>query len=55
MLFHSGFLGLRPGRFVRCAHYRPITFYTIVRLCPEVRIVCSHMRNPWWEEALLAL
>lgn len=55
MLFHSGFIGLQPGRFVRKAHYRPITFYMIVRLCHEVRIPCSHMHDLWWDEALLAL
>jgi len=55
VLFHMGFLGLRPGRFVRCDHYRPITLDTIARHCPELRMICAHMGNPWWDEAFLVM
>jgi predicted TIM-barrel fold metal-dependent hydrolase len=55
VLFHSGFLGLRPGRFVRCDHYRPIALDTIARHFPELRMICAHMGNPWWDEAFLVM
>jgi predicted TIM-barrel fold metal-dependent hydrolase len=55
VLFHSGFLGLRPGRYVRCDHYRPITLDTIARHFPQLRMICAHMGNPWWEEAFLVM
>ena len=55
ILFHTGFLGLRPGRYVRCDHYRPITLDTIARYNPDLRMLCAHMGNPWWDEGFLVM
>jgi len=55
VLFHTGFLGLRPGRYVNCDYYRPITLDTIARQCPDLRMLCAHMGNPWWDEGFLVM
>jgi len=55
VLFHTGFLGLRPGRYVRCNDYRPISLDTIARRFPDLRMLCAHMGNPWWDEGFLVM
>lgn len=55
ILFHTGFLGLRPGRYVHCDYYRPITLDTIARYNPDLRMICAHMGNPWWDEGFLVM
>ncbi|MFH1760206.1 MAG: amidohydrolase family protein [bacterium] len=55
ILFHMGFLGIRPGRFVNCNNYRPITLDTIARRFPDLRMICAHMGNPWWDEGFLVM
>lgn len=55
ILFHTGFLGLRPGRYVRCDRYRPITLDTIARYYPDLRMICAHIGNPWWDEGFLVM
>jgi predicted TIM-barrel fold metal-dependent hydrolase len=55
ILFHTGFLGLRPGRYVHCDYYRPISLDTIARYNPDLRMICAHMGNPWWDEGFLVM
>ena len=55
ILFHTGFLGLRPGRLVHCYYYRPITLDTIARHFPDLTMLCAHMGNPWWDEGFLVM
>ncbi len=55
ILFHTGFLGITQGRHVNCNHYRPITLDTIARRFPDLRMLCAHMGNPWWDEGFLVM
>ena len=40
---------------MRCNDYRPITLDTIARHFPDLRMLCAHMGNPWWDEAFLVM
>jgi predicted TIM-barrel fold metal-dependent hydrolase len=55
ILFHTGFLGLRPGRYVHCDYYKPMTLDTVARYNPDLRMICAHMGNPWWDEGFLVM
>lgn len=53
ILFHTGYLG--GGAAVRMDDYRPIYLLNIAKRFGDLRMICAHLGNPWWEEAYLAI
>lgn len=53
VLFHTGYLG--GDKTIDIDDYRPCYLDAIARHFPDLKIICAHFGNPWWEEAYLVI
>jgi predicted TIM-barrel fold metal-dependent hydrolase len=53
VLFHTGYLGGKET--IDINHYRPVYLDAIARHFPDLKMICAHLGNPWWEEAYLVI